>query len=121
MIATRAERTCQRKTRQTSATTMHSSMSFSRKRGNGALNQLARGRRPSPPARQQVARARISASFLFDAIDHRERIFAIAHDDDSSDDFALPSSSATPRRKVRTEMDLVPTFFTQTGRPVSDP
>ena len=30
MIATSAERTCQRKTRQTSATTMHSSISFSR-------------------------------------------------------------------------------------------
>ena len=41
MIATSAERTCQRKTRQTKATTMLSSMSFSRSVAMAALDQFA--------------------------------------------------------------------------------
>ena len=89
MIATSAERTCQRKTRQTSATTMLSSISFSRSVCDGAFDQLAAVVSRTRFARLRAAMALISVELLFDAIDDVERILAVAHDDDAADDFAL--------------------------------
>src|SRR5215475_10060464 len=80
MIATSDERTCQRKTMQTSATTTLSSISFSR---NVAANQIAAvvNRHDAHTSRQ---RRLYLFNFLFYRIDDVECVFAVAHHDDAA-------------------------------------
>ncbi len=88
MIATKAERTCRRKTRQTSATTSASSISLCVEVLDRALDQ-----RRAVVDRDDLDALRQAAPDLLElplhAADDVERVLAGAHDDDAADDFAL--------------------------------
>ena len=103
MIATSAERTCQRKTRQTSATTMLSSMSFSRSVCDGVVDQFAAvvGRDDAHAFGQ---RGFDFLQLLLDAVDDVQRVLAVAHDDDAADRFALAVEFRDAAPQVRAEM-----------------
>ena len=99
MIATSAERTCQRNTRHTSATTMLSSISFSRNVPMERLIGLAAV--VCGNDFNSIRQRRFDfGEFPFDAINHVQGVFAIAHDDYPADHFRLHRSTRqTPRRK----------------------